>query len=119
MVRFLIQSGWKTVFSCAGHRETGGRAQVLYSWGAEVDRHAGGKPYVVVALGRRSSHRRWSTAAAAVFSLLMEGFGPLKAFELAGAEKSNQYIRSEFPGQRHFLMIVFQSRAAARARRCP
>ncbi len=116
VVRFLVERKIKTVFSCEGHRKNGAPL-VLYSWGDVVDLYIDGNPYVIIALGRGSDDHRWALATDAVFSLLMHGFGPLKAAVPTKIRKSNSAIGKVFPGERHFLLIVFQGRASARLRR--
>lgn len=113
VVRFLIEQEIKTVFSCGGHRKNG-RPWVPYSWGDVVDRFIRGNPYVIVALGRKTDDERWSLSANIVFSLLMRGLGPLKAAQLGRMRQSNSRILSVFPSERHFLLIVFHGRSAAR-----
>lgn len=116
VVRFLVEQKIRTVFSCGGHRKNNA-PWVPYSWGDPVDRFIHGNPYVVIALGRKSDDYRWCLAAQTVFSLLMRGFGPLKAAVPAKIRQSNSSIVKAFPGERHFLLIVFQGRPAARRRR--
>lgn len=115
VVRSLRTLGFRTVFSCGGHR-TDGKPMVYYSLGPNADKLTAGRPYVIVALDGKGAQQHRRCAERAFFDLAMQGRGPMLCFVADGLETNNPTLRRAFPDDHFFLCIVFQSRRAARSR---